>query len=178
MTIVRLNRSLLPALAVVAALTLLAAGCGDDGEDVGTGAPPDGSGDAGALPDRPPDYVGELTSVAAFEPITEDCVDPGDLDPDGAVSSDDPPICTDPDTAPLGTVLVEEVPGVQEGQKISLRIDEATVLRHSGDGGDPEVVTFDDLSEGDQVEAWVDGPVADSYPQQGAAAALLVTGSG
>jgi hypothetical protein len=169
----RPGRAVLVALAVTA---LVGAGCGDDAEDVGAGAPPDGSGGAGTLPDRPAEYRGELTSVTAFEPVTEDCVDPGDLDPDGSVSSDDPPICTDPATAPLGSILVEEVPSVQEGEKISLGIDQDTALLRADAGVEPEAVTFDDLSEGDQVEAWVDGPVADSYPQQGAAAAVLVTG--
>lgn len=112
--------------------------------------------------------------VEPFQPITENCLDPADHDPDEPVSSDDPPFCTDPDTAPLGSVLVEEMPGTQEGDKIWLRVDQnARLLRGTEQG---VAISFDDLAEGDSVVVWVDGPVADSYPQQGAAEAIVVTG--
>jgi hypothetical protein len=155
-------------LCALAALALLGA-CGDD-DSVEVG---DGSGAPPGL-DGPPAYEGEITEITPFEPVTEDCVEPGDLAPDEPVSSDDPPICSDPDTDVLGTVLVEAQPGVWEGEKISLRVDSATVLRRGSPGEDP--LSFGDLAEGDSVSVWVSGPVADSYPQQGRADAIVVQG--
>lgn len=59
--------------------------------------------------------------------------------------------------------------------KILLRIDPGTPIFRSN-AGTLTSTTFDGLSEGDKVDAWVDGAVADSYPAQGTAAALVVTG--
>src|SRR5690606_14870270 len=115
-----MKRLLLPLL-VAAALGL--AGCGDDKDDVNAGdAPGTDGGAAVELPDRPADITGEVTSVDPFEPVTEDCIPADDLDPDGSVSSDDPPVCTPADLDLLGTIVIEEQPGVQEGRKVSLSI--------------------------------------------------------
>lgn len=163
-------------------------GCGDDGASVDAGGEPgpttagaDGAAgsepvtDAGALPDRPAEFSGTVTSVTVTEPITEDCVDPATLDPDGSVSSDDPPICTDPATAPAGTILVEELPGQDGGQKISLAVPAGIPFQRALPDGTTTPAAFADLAEGVTVEAWVDGPVAESFPLQGAASALLIT---
>jgi hypothetical protein len=99
--------------AALLSLSLLAGACGDDdAADVGTtdttstsGGDPDGSGVE--VPDREPDLTGTITVVTPFEPITEDCTPPEDLDPDGVVSSDDPPVCTGEDDDVVGTILVE-----------------------------------------------------------------------
>ena len=134
-----------------------------------------GSPDVSA-PDRPSDYSGQITAVEPFQPITENCVEPGDQLPDEPVSSDDPlPFCTDPDVTTLGTILVEETPGVQQGDKIYLRIEPETSLHGGPDGATP--LDFDDLVVGDTVDVWVDGPVADSYPQQGVAQAVVIRSS-
>jgi hypothetical protein len=163
------SRTVPVALSALAVLAVLG-GCGDD-DAVGTGAggaPPPGL-------DGSPAYEGEITEITPFEPVTEDCVEPGDLEPDEPVSSDDPPTCSDPDTDLLGTVLVEEQPGVWEGAKIALQVDATTVLRRTG-AGEGDAVSFDELTAGDRVAAWVSDPVADSYPQQGRADALVVQG--
>lgn len=160
--------------AALLALSLAAAACGD-GTDVGTG---DGtsttttvpSGGAGTLPDRPPELNGTITSVIPFVPVTEDCTPAEDLDPDDPVSSDDPPVCTAGDNDIVGSVLVEEQPGVQEGGKVSFTVTTATVLE--GDGVDG----FADLAVGDTVDAWTTGPCAESYPEQCGAEVLRVTG--
>jgi hypothetical protein len=156
-------------LSTVGAVALLAlAACGDD-------AAPQASDTRGQadVPDSAPTFVGELTTVSAFEPITEDCIDAEDADPDGSVSSDDPPLCTSPDNTTLGTVLLEAEPGVQQGDKISLRVDADTVLlRRTAEGAEP--VGFDALAAGDAVRAWVFGPVAESYPMQGYADVLVI----
>lgn len=157
-------------LAGLLALGLLTAACGDD-TDIRTGdATTTTTGrDGGGVPDRPADISGTVTAVAPFEPITEDCTPPEDLDPDGAISSDDPPVCTDEDSDILGTLLVEERPGVQEGRKISFTVTTATVL--SG----PGVSRFDDLAEGQTVDAWSTGQCAESYPEQCTAVAMRST---
>jgi hypothetical protein len=78
----------------VLALSLVGSGCSDDDEPLATGdgdrtTEPTGDVDPGV-----PDIVGTITSVEPFVPVTEDCTPPDDLDPDGVVSSDDPPVCT------------------------------------------------------------------------------------
>lgn len=157
-------------LAGLLALGLLAAGCGDDtdirtGDDTTTTT----SRHGGDLPDRPADIIGTVTAVAPFEPITEDCTPAEDLDPDGAISSHDPPVCTDEDSDVLGTLLVEERPGAQEGRKVSFTVTTATVL--SG----PGVSRFVDLAEGQTVDAWSTGLCAESYPEQCTAVAVRST---
>lgn len=155
------------ALATALSLSLLAAGaCGDDDADVETGDRPSDTTVApvtDTVPGAPPDITGAITSVAPFEPITEDCTPPEDLDPDGSVSSDDPPVCTPADHDVVGTVLVEEQPGVQEGTKISFTVTTSTALVD---------ITFADLAEGDTVDAWSTGICAESYPSQCEAVAI------
>jgi hypothetical protein len=155
-------------LLIAGLLTLTLAACSDDAVDVGAGdgtttttVPP------ATVPGSIPDIRGTITSVTPFEPVTEDCTPPEDLDPDDAVSSEDPPVCTDPDTDVLGSVLVEEQPGVQEGRKISFTLTSATSLVGT---------TFDDLAKGQTVEAWTTGLCAESYPEQCGTLALRVTG--
>lgn len=147
---------------------LLAAACGDDDADVSTGDNPTDTVDEVTVPAAPADITGTVTSVTPFEPVTEDCTPPEDLDPDGSVSSDDPPVCTPADNDIVGTVLVEEQPGVQEGNKISFTVTTSTAL---SDGD-----TFADLAEGDTVEAWSTGFCAESYPSQCEAVAIRRTG--
>lgn len=73
------------------------------------------------------------------------------------------------------SVLVEAEPGVQGGRKIVLAVDaDVPVARQVGEA--VEAVGTDDLAQGQRVQAWVDGPVAESYPEQGRAEALLILG--
>lgn len=166
-------------LMAAAALSMLLVGCGDETDPVATGdtseepgattttAPSSGSG---TIPDRPADMTGTITAVTAFEPITEDCVPAEEVDPDGVTSSEDPPVCTPADIDLLGTALVEEAPGVQEGRKISLSVTGSTVL--AGDG----LTTFDDLTAGQTVEVWTGDFCAESYPEQCGGVAIRATG--
>jgi hypothetical protein len=153
-------------------LALVAGGCGDDDADVGTGRDQGSSTTAPAatVPDEPADLVGTITHVEAFVPITEDCTPPEDLDPDGAVSNDDPPVCTPEDNDVVGTVLVEQDPDDPSGgRKISFTATTGTAF----DG----VAGFDDLAEGQPVETWIAGDMcAESYPEQCGLAAIRVTG--
>jgi hypothetical protein len=153
-----------PITASLVVVGLLLAGCGDDDADVGTGptAP-------AQVPDRGADLVGSVTSVTPFVPVTEDCIPADELDPGGAVSNDDPPVCTPEDNDVVGTVLVEEQPGVQEGRKISYTVTTATTF--TGVDG------FADLVEGQLADTWVAGGMcAESYPEQCTLEAIHVTG--
>ena len=68
----------------------LGGGCSDDDTPVTAGDDPTAAAPSTTrptardveVPDRPPDLVGTITSVAPFVPITEDCTPPEDLDPD------------------------------------------------------------------------------------------------
>jgi hypothetical protein len=131
---------------------LLLAACSDDDATVATGAStPDSTEPAVA-----PDIEGTITAVTPFEPVTEGCTPAADLDPDGAASSDDPPVCTPDDHDVLGTILVEERPGTQEGRKVSFTVTSATALSDD----------FAALAVGQAVAAWTTGPCAESYPEQ------------
>ncbi|MGH8777204.1 MAG: hypothetical protein ACRDWI_19380 [Jiangellaceae bacterium] len=152
--------------AVVVVLAVLAA-CGD--------LTPDVAAPATQPPESEPDIVGFVTDVAPFVPVTEDCAEPDpDADPDTSVSSDDPPVCTDPDTPILGSVLVEEEPSSISGdRKISFTVErDTTLLVERGVGY--ESVSFADLEEGQPVAAWSTGPIAESYPEQGEALAIVI----
>ena len=126
-------------------------------------------------PGTEPTIVGFITEVATFEPVTEDCVEPDpDAGPDAPVSSDDTPVCSDPKTAPLGTVLVEEDPSSPSGDnKISFTVHRNTALLTEGSGSYGPL-RFSELADGMAVSAWADGAIAESYPAQATAAALVV----
>ena len=162
------------AMATLLSIALLAAGaCGDDDTDVDAGGRPTDTTDQVTVPATPADITGTVTSVSPFEPITEDCTPPEDLDPDGSVSSDDPPVCTPADNDVVGTVLVEEQPGVQEGNKISFTVTTSTALTGTDEA---PLAAFADLAEGQTVEAWSTGMCAESYPSQCEAVAIRRTG--
>ncbi len=155
------------AAALLAALVVVV-GCGNQSGDA-TAIPPT------EPPTTEPTIVGLITDVVPFEPVTGDCVTPEpDTDPDSPVSSDDSPFCTDPDTAPVGTVLVEEDPaGTSGDSKISFTIGRDTTLL-SESSGSPDPLSFADLAEGMTVAAWAAGPIMESYPAQATAAAIVV----
>jgi len=153
-------------------LALLSGACNDDAE-VGTGAPATDevpSTTARPLPERPPDLTGAVTTVSPFEPVTEDCTPAEDLDPDGVVSSDDPPVCTPEDNDVVGTVLVEEVPDdPSQGRKVSFTVTTSTAFEAG--------TSFEDLAAGQAVDTWVAGDAcAESYPEQCGLEAIRVKG--
>ena len=176
-----------PLIAGLLTLGLVLGACSDDDTPLATG---DGQGDDGSavtdapdapgaeVPDRPPDLTGTITSVEPFEPVTEGCTPPEDVDPDGAVSSDDPPICTPADNDIVGTILVEERPdATEEGRKISFTVTTSSLI--TGQTADGQAVReLSDLVEGQPVETWVpaDGACAESYPEQCGLEAVRVTG--
>jgi hypothetical protein len=158
-----------PLVAAMFVAVIVLLGCGDQ------------SGTESATPatDSPgtePTIVGVITEVVPFGPITEDCIDADpDADPDSHVSSDDVPVCSDPDTAPLGTVLVEQDAAETGEYKISFTVGHnTTLLIERPDNGSAEPLSFADLADGMSVAAWADGPIAESYPAQAMAAAIVV----
>lgn len=154
--------------ALTFAVVLVVAGCGDQAGG-GTALP------SAEPPSSDPTVIGVITAVAPFEPVTEDCVEPDpQAEPDSSVSSDDPPVCSDPDTPLLGYVLVEEDPGAASGDtKVSFAIEEGTaLLDRLGETYEP--VSFADLVEGTTVSAWADGAIMESYPAQATASAIVV----
>lgn len=145
-------------------------------------ANPDGRIDAapGGLPDSDASLTGVATKMTPFTPVTTNCTPPDELDPDGTVSSDDPPVCTDPETAPLGAVLVEADPDSQTGDKISFTISQDTkIFTENRDQGVRTLaeVGLDTITSGARVEAGYSGPVMDSYPQQTTADYLVLLDS-
>ncbi len=147
-------------------LSLSLAACSDDdavstGDDTDQGTDPAPGGTGVEVPDRAPDLAGTITSVTPFEPVTEDCTPPEDLDPNGSVSGDDPPVCTAEDNEVVGTILVEEDPDdPQGGRKVSYTVTADTAVTGTGVG------VFADLAEGQTADTWTTGPCAESYPEQ------------
>lgn len=159
-----------PSVAAVFVAVIVLVGCGDQS---GT----DSATPATDSPATDPTIVGVITEVVPFAPITEDCIDSDpDADPDSHVSSNDVPVCSDPATAPLGTVLVEQDAAAETGEnKISFTIGRnTTLLVERPDNGTAEPLSFADLADGMSVAAWADGPIAESYPAQAMAAAIVV----
>ena len=75
-------------------------------------------------------------------------------------------------TATAGnSIRVEENPADESGSdKAMLNItDNTRILRRSG-----ETAGMSDLATGLRVSAWVTGPVAESYPWQGAASTIVI----
>jgi Protein of unknown function (DUF3221) len=158
-------------MAALFAVMVGIAGCGDQ-------SAPDAAVPATQPPQSDPTVIGFVTDVTPFEPITENCIeaDP-EADPDAPVSSDGLPVCSDPDTVPLGTVLVEEDPAAASGDdKVSFTVDAGTALLiESSSSHGP--ASFDDLAVGTAVTAWADGPIMESYPAQARAGAIVIRSS-
>ena len=169
----RTSKALVAALVSIA---LLAAACGDEAVDTGTGIgrAPDGSGVT--VPDRAADLVGTITTVTPFEPVTEGCTPAEDLDPNQSASSDDPPVCTPDDNTVIGSITVEEQPDdPQGGRKIAFTVTTDTKITGTNAAG-LGVGVFADFVEGQTVDTWVlEGVCAESYPEQCGLEAIRVT---
>lgn len=75
----------------------------------------------------------------------------------------------------LGSIAVEaDAPPAFEYDRASVRITgDTTLLRETGNG-DTEPIGFADLAQGDEVDVWFEGAVAESYPVQATAGLVLV----
>jgi hypothetical protein len=170
-------------LAAVLAVGVVVAACGSPETSTGPLASPTTATAPTRQepPTRPADLVGTITVLTPFEPITENCTPLEKLAPDDVVSSDDPPICSDPAVDIAGTILVEASPnatlsGLGDRASLTVRTGETTIWLCESPGQAVEG-SFDDLATGAAVSAWVDGPIAESYPVQ-ATATVLAVGSG
>lgn len=74
---------------------------------------------------------------------------------------------------PATGVLVRAAPGSREMCGISARLDDGTRYFRRDHGGALRAAALADLGVGDTVEVYVDGPVAESCPVQGRAAAIV-----
>ncbi|CAN5816287.1 hypothetical protein BH24ACT3_BH24ACT3_06180 [soil metagenome] len=164
-------------VATIATLGLLGAfgaACGD-GEPGGAGTDrPSVQEPSDRPPDRPADLVGTVIEVHRGEPVTTGCVPPADQPPDGVMSSDDPPACSDPGAGATTTILVRADPVGSLGDQVSVSVAaDATVLRATGDRFVPADV--DALAADGTVEVWITGEVLESYPVQVRAVAVVLT---
>src|SRR4051794_41029425 len=74
----------------------------------------------------------------------------------------------------LGTILVEGPKALNpNSDKASIRITDKTKLEKLV-GKDRQAATFEDLKVGVKVQATFAGPIAESYPVQGTAGAVLI----
>ncbi|MDP8932503.1 MAG: YobA family protein, partial [Actinomycetota bacterium] len=162
---VRRGRNVLPTLvrSVLVVLAMLAASCGGIRERPAAAPPP-----------REPDIVGVITGVQPAVVRTENCVDRRGHPPHEPVSSTDPPSCTAPTAETFGHVLVEAEPAADWGDdKASVSLPRDTLLLAESKGGYTEI-DFNSLRVGELARVWFEGPVAESYPAQATAAALVI----
>lgn len=68
-------------------------------------------------------------------------------------------------------ILVEEAP---DGNRASLRTPDGMPVWRVAANGDAEPAQISDLANGQTVDAWVSGPVAESFPVQATADAVLI----
>ncbi len=152
-----------PLRSVLVVLAVLAGGCGGLRERSAAGPP-----------SREPDIVGVITAVKPAVVRSEDCVERRGHPPDEPVSSTDPPSCTDPTPKTLGQVLVEAEPDADWGDyKASVSLPRDTLLLAEPEGSYTEI-NFNSLRVGELARVWFEGPVAESYPAQATAAALVI----
>lgn len=103
------------------------------------------SGESGpAIPDTLPDITGNVTQLNRT---------------------------SDENQKAVATILVEAVGGVDSIQtKASIKIDGNTLIEDQ----DGAKLKLEQLREGNQVDAWFDGPVLESFPVQAHASAIRV----
>ena len=73
----------------------------------------------------------------------------------------------------LGSVLVESDDPDTTFDKASVSVTDKTTLLRETDNGYVEAV-FAELAEGTRVDVWITGPVAESYPVQASADAMVI----
>ena len=150
---------------LILALAVGAGGCASPDAAVGGGGGArDAPGDV-VPPDGEPYVTGPVLSVSRNKPVTEDCVDPDpEADPEDSVSSDDPPVC-DPNPTTLGSIGLAD---------IVARVERTVPIVREGRDGEYEPIALDAIAKGDMVAIWISGPIAESYPAQGAADFVVV----
>lgn len=140
-------------------------GCdgGSDATRISAGVPTD---HRISIPTTQPYVRGTITAAQPGDSVRPA---PPTTSPDGPVSC--PPTCDGGVT--LRFVLVEEVPGEQRGIKVRGTVLAGAKLYHR-QGSDVRRIDFSDLRVGQRVEVWMEGPIAESYPEQGTIGTLVV----
>jgi hypothetical protein len=119
------------------------------------------------LPSEPAAISGTITLVQPGDSVQRSS---GGGDPNGTISC--PPSCGSTGS-PMRSVLIEEAPGGHGDNKSHVRLPQtALLLRRTATG--LERVGFSDLQVGQKVAAWFTGPVAESYPTQASARAVVI----
>ena len=154
-------------LVALTAGTLAACG-GGSATPPDAGSPPTTTLDVSGLLASAPGIRGTVTRVVTGDSVVSA---PGTADPSTPVSC--PPNCA-PSGPPLRGILIEEIPGTATGGDKSMltMLSTARVLRRTASGVEP--AGFADLRVGQRVSAWFDGPVAESYPTQARARAVVI----
>ena len=169
------------ALVVVACTVLALPACsspdvvlgGGGAAGAGSGAS-DGTAAVGQPPTEAPFLKGPITVITRAKAVTTDCVSEADADGDGAVSSNDPPMCN-PNPSTYGGLGVKGTNESQGGEtEIIASVEKTVPIARRGAGGTLEPVAFSDLAKGDVVSLWITGPVMESYPLQGQASYILL----
>ena len=159
-------------LIVVGLVVVALAACAPD--VVLSGGASGGDGSSLTIPPEDAYIRGRVTSVSRTVPVTENC-GPADPDGDGAVSSDDPPVCN-PNPDHFGTILVVRDPAGPGEDKASVSVAKnVSIGRRGGDGAVREA-RFADIREGSTVSVWTNGMVLESYPVQVGATFVLIEG--
>jgi hypothetical protein len=74
-------------------------------------------------------------------------------------------------------VRIEANPAEESGSpKMVLVVTRETRVLDRSSGDEPRAIERDDLRVGDRVEAWVTGPVQESYPSRATAETIVVLG--
>jgi hypothetical protein len=143
-------RVLLLTLPFVTLAVAMLVGCGSDRETT-TSSPGASTSSStptmGRLPTRDPDIGGTITSLTA-----------GTGDQAGSLLVEAPGGAVDPYTY----------------DRASLTVPADAPIGTCGPGDGREYGSFGDLTVGSYVVAWIDGPVAESYPVQATAAAVAL----
>jgi hypothetical protein len=121
-----------------------------------------------------PSRVRGLTAIASLALLLAACVDPSALyTPEGEPYVRGPIEAITAHATATG-LLVLAGPGSQEPCGIQATADDDTrYLRRTADGT-LQTSTLSELSVGDTVEVYVEGPIAESCPVQGRAAAIIL----
>jgi hypothetical protein len=113
---------------------------------------------------------GVVTDVATTKPITRNCVSEVPTDPNAAVSSNDPPVCT-PNPSHYGSLMVRgRVAGQDAPSEASVGVAKSVAIVDRA--GKP--VAWADITTGSRVSVWITGEVMESYPVQVRATRLVV----
>ena len=119
---------------------------------------------------------GSISSVHPSVPRVEGRTEPSGGGTIMTHSFGDEQPCAVPALGVVGRILVEQDRGDWVDKMRPTVTEETPLLGWSGGGFVP--VPFEELEEGGQVKAWASGAIAESYPSQAEAGAIVVEDRG